>query len=195
MNKSRIAAPLLLAFVLASTRAASAPATPAAAPAAAPGWTGLAKPRDVITARGKLMEGMERLMEPIDTITVQSGPVKNVDVLHRNADTIADMLTAVPHLFPPTTNLYDPKSQTPATIALPAIWQNFDAFYQLAGAASKAAREMAGTSGDKSLRAASLKLRASCDACHALFLRKYEPPKAQASDEQFDFDKALGNKK
>jgi len=191
MNKSLTAAPLLLALVLARTFAASAPA----APAAAPGWTGLANPRDVITARGKLMEGMERLMEPIDTITVQTGPVKNVDLLHRNADTIADMLTAVPHLFPPTTNLYDPKSQTPATIALPAIWQSFDVFYQLAGAASKAARQMAGTSGDKPLRTASLKLRASCDACHALFLRKYEPPKAQASDEAFDFDKALGNKK
>jgi cytochrome c556 len=191
MNKSLVAAPLLLALVLDSTLAASAPA----APAAAPGWTGLAKPRDIITARGKLMEGMERLMEPIDTITAQTGTVKNVDLLHRNADTIADMLTAVPHLFPPTTNLYDPKVQTPATIALPAIWQNFDAFYQLADAASKAARDMAGTSGDKPLRAASLKLRASCDACHALFLRKYEPPKAQASDEAFDFDKALGNKK
>jgi cytochrome c556 len=191
MNKSLVAAPLLLALVLAPTLAANAPA----APAAAPGWTGLAKPRDVITARGKLMEGMERLMQPIDTITIQTGPVKIVDLLHRNADTIADMLTAVPHLFPPTTNLYDPKSQTPLTIALPAIWQNFDAFYQLAGAASKAARDMAATKGDKPLRDASLKLRASCDACHALFLRKYEPPKAQSSDEDFDFDKALGNKK
>jgi cytochrome c556 len=141
------------------------------------------------------MERMEILMQPIDTITIQTGPVKNVEQLHQNAEAVASILTAVPHLFPPTTNLYDPKSQTPATIALPAIWQNFDAFYQLAGAASKAATEMAATKGDKPLRAASLKLRASCDACHALFLRKYEGPKAQSSDAQFDFDKALGNKK
>jgi cytochrome c556 len=121
--------------------------------------------------------------------------VRNADQLHRNAAAIADILTAVPHLFPPTTNLYDAKSQTPPTIALPAIWQNFEVFYQLAGAASQAAREMAATNGDQALRAASLKLRGSCDACHALFLRKYVPPKTQASDEQFDFDKALGNKK
>ena len=39
------------------------------------------------------------------------------------------MLLAVPLLFPPTTNLYDPKAETPTTIALPAIWQSFPAFY------------------------------------------------------------------
>lgn len=181
---------------LAITTLAEAAAPPAtSAPPSGPSWTGLTKPKDVIAARGKLMESMEILMEPLDTITIQTGPVKNVDLLHKNAQAIAGILTALPHLFPPTTNLYDPKSQTPATIALPAIWQNFDAFYQLAGAASKAAQEMSATNGDKALRAASLKLRGSCDACHALFLRKYEPPKTQSSDEQFDFDKALGNKK
>lgn len=188
--KNHPVALLVLAFTLAEATQAAAPA-----PTSAPSWTGLTKPKDVIAARGKLMESMEILMEPIDTITIQTGPVKIVDLLHKNAEAIAGILTAVPHLFPPTTNLYDPKSQTPATIALPAIWQNFDAFYQLASAASKAAKDMAGTNGDKALRAASLKLRGSCDACHALFLRKYEPPKAQSSDQQFDFDKALGNKK
>jgi cytochrome c556 len=191
--KNRLAAVMLvLAVTLASVAEAAAPAP---APTSAPGWTGLTRPKDVIAGRGKLMESMEILMEPLDTITIQTGPVKNVDQLHKNANAIAGILTAVPHLFPPTTNLYDPKSQTPATIALPAIWQNFDAFYQLAGAASKVAKDMSATSGDKALRAASLKLRGSCDACHALFLRKYEPPKTQSSDEQFDFDKALGNKK
>lgn len=170
-------------------------ATPASAPAAAPGWTGLGKPKDIIQARGRLMERMEVLMQPIDTITVQKGPVRNVDVLHQNAETVAAMLTAVPHLFPSSTNLYDPKSQTPATIALPAIWQNFDAFYQLAGAAAKAAGEMATAKGDSGLRAASLKLRASCDACHAPFLRKYEGVKASAADGDFDFDSVLPPKK
>jgi len=188
--KRLLAATLVVGVLPAAMAMAAAPA-----PVPSPGWTGLSKPKEVIAARGKLMEGMEGLMEPIDTITVQTGPVRNADQLHRNAAAIADILTAVPHLFPPTTNLYDAKSQTPPTIALPAIWQNFEVFYQLAGAASQAAREMAATNGDQALRAASLKLRGSCDACHALFLRKYVPPKTQASDEQFDFDKALGNKK
>jgi cytochrome c556 len=164
-------------------------------PAAVPGWTGLSKPLDVIHARGELMEHMELLMQPIDTITVQTGPVKNVELLHQNAEAVSAMLLAVPHLFPPTTNLYEPKSQTPPTIALPAIWKNFESFYSLAQAASKAAEEMGNAKGDKALRAASLKLRASCDACHTLYLRKYEMPKVLPSDYSFDFEAALGRKK
>jgi cytochrome c556 len=154
-----------------------------------PGWTGLTQPKDVIHARGELMEHMEELMRPIDTITV--GPVKDVDQLHFNAEVVGAILTAVPHLFPPTTNLYDPKSVTPDTIALPAIWQNWDSFYQLAQSASKAAEQFAATKGDGALRSASRKLRASCDACHVLFLRKYESPKVIASDYLFDFSAAL----
>src|SRR4051812_36200771 len=125
-----------------------------------PGWTGVTKPKDVITARQELMEHIELLMEPIDTITVQE--VRDVEQLHTHAEAIAAMLLAVPHLFPPTTNLYDPKAKQPATLALPAIWKDFDTFYGLAGAASKAAETFSETRGKEALRAASKKLRASC---------------------------------
>jgi cytochrome c556 len=184
-----------LAVLLAGFSCALEAATPTSTPTAAAGWTGLSRPKDVIVARGKLMERMEILMQPIDTITIQKGAVGNVERLHQNAQTVATLLTLVPHLFPPTTNLYDPRSQTPATIALPAIWQNFESFYALAGAASRAAEEMAVAKGDKGLRASSLKLRASCDACHAGFLRKYEGVKASSADQQFDFDSVLPPKK
>jgi len=165
------------------------------APAAAPGWTGLTNPKDVIQARGELMEHMEELMRPIDTITVTPGPLKNVDVLRFNAEVVGAMLKAVPHLFPPTTNLYDPKALTPETIALPAIWQNWDSFYRLAQASSKAAEEFAAAQASPAMRLASRRLRASCDACHALFLRKYEPPRTKASDAEFDFNSAFPAKK
>ena len=112
-------------------------------------------------------------------------------VLRANAAAIAAMLQALPHLFPPTTDLYDPKAETPATIALPAIWKEFPAFYSLAGAASKAATDMANAEGKEAQRAASARLRASCDACHAPFLRKYEGPKVLPSDKDFDVDSAL----
>jgi cytochrome c556 len=177
---------LLSALGMASTLAADA--TPAG-----PGWTGLTKPKDVIRARGELMEHMEELMRPIDTITV--GPVKDVDQLHFNAEVVGAILTAVPHLFPPTTNLYDPKVTAPETIALPAIWKNWDSFYQLAESAAKAAEAFAATKGDAALRNASRRLRASCDACHVLYLRKYESPKVKASDYQFNFDSALPARK
>ncbi|HMA11689.1 MAG TPA: cytochrome c [Steroidobacteraceae bacterium] len=173
----------------------SGAALAAGAPPPGPGWTGLTKPKDVIHARGELMDHMEELMRPIDTITVTPGPVKNVDQLHFNAEVVGAILTAVPHLFPPTTNLYDPKSTSPETIALPGIWQNWDSFYRLAQAAAKSAEEFAQTTGGPQLRAASRRLRASCDACHTLYLRKYESPKVQSSDYQFDFNSVLPPKK
>jgi cytochrome c556 len=162
-------------------------------PQAAPGWTGLSKPNEVIHARAELMEHMEELMRPIDTITVQ--PVRDRELLRFNAEVLGAMLGAVPHLFPPTTNLYDPKAITPETLALPAIWRNFDCFYSLAEAARRAAEEFAASKGDAALRNASLKLRASCDACHALYLRKYMPPQAQPSDYLFDFSSAFPAKR
>ncbi|HUK03312.1 MAG TPA: cytochrome c [Steroidobacteraceae bacterium] len=161
-------------------------------PAPGPGWTGLTKPQDMITARQELMEHIEILMEPIDTIQVKD--TFSTEQLHLNAETIAAMLLALPHLFPPTTNLYDPQAKIPVTLALPPIWKNFDSFYQLAGAASNAAERMSTTTGKDKLRAASLALRASCDACHALYLRPYSPPKVLDSDYKFDFNSVLRKK-
>ncbi len=157
------------------------------------GWTGLTKPMDIIEAREEVMEHMEDLMEPIDTIQVE--PVRNVDQLRSNAGAIGAMLLAVPHLFPPTTNLYEPQGPQFLTLALPPIWKQFDTFYSLAHAASQAADDMADAQGDAALRAASLKLRHSCDACHTLFLRKYIPSNPGPSDYDFDFDDAIARKK
>jgi cytochrome c556 len=161
-------------------------------PGQGPGWTGITNPKDVITARQELMEHIEILMEPIDTIQVKDS--FDTDKLHAAAETVSAMLLAVPHLFPPTTNLYDPKAEMPATLALPAIWREFGTFYRLAGAASSAAEAMAAAEGKEPLRAASRQLRASCDACHALYLRPYAPPKVLDSDYKFDFDSALRRK-
>jgi Cytochrome C' len=182
--------PLMFVLAACGTRQQS-PANPA--PEQGPGWTGLTKPMDIIHARGEVMEHMELLMEPIDTIQVE--PVGNVDQLHINAEAIAAMLLAVPHLFPPTTNLYQPQGPQFLTLALPAIWQQFDTFYGLAMSASQAADAMGEAEGDAALRAASLKLRNSCDACHMLFLRKYVPSRPGPADYDFDFDDALAVKK
>ena len=168
------------------------PSGTAAGPAAGAGWTGLTSPKDVIAARFKLMQQIEKLMLPIDMLEVQGAG--DPAVLSVNAAAVAAMLQAVPHLFPPTTNLYDPKAETPATIALPAIWQDFGTFYSLAGAAVSAASTMAAAEGKEAQLTASNQLRASCDACHVLFLRKYEKPKANAADAAFDFDAALPGK-
>jgi len=185
MNSFRASAGFLLALWL---PLASAGAT-GVRPAAAPGWTGSTHVKEIITARQELMEHIELLMEPIDTLTVQ--PVKDPQRVQQNAEVIGAMLLAVPHLFPPTTNRFDPKAAQPETLALPPIWQQFDTFYKLAGLAAQAAEHMAAAKGQEQMRSASLALRGSCDACHAVFLRRYEPPKTRESDYTFDFDGAL----
>jgi hypothetical protein len=129
-------------------------------------------------------------MQPIDTFQVVD--TDNLNALRLNANTVHVMLLALPHLFPPTTNLYDPQAETPATLALPAIWNDFDTFYGLSAAASKAAETMADAPASKQqLRAEGLALRASCDSCHALFLRPYHESKVTDADTNFDFDSVL----
>jgi cytochrome c556 len=177
---------LALALALGATTGASADD---AAPANGPGWTGLTNPQAVIDARVALMVEIERLMKPIDLLT--TGERAPPDELRSAATTIAKMLLAVPHLFPPTTNLYDAKAETPATIAMPAIWTSFPAFEQMAKASAAAAEAIAATQDEKGLEAAGLKLRATCDACHAPYLRTYVAEGVSSDDVNFDFDSVL----
>lgn len=157
-----------------------------AAPGAGPGWTGLTNPADVIAARTELMIALEDLMRPIDTYTVEAQ--QDPTVLTGAAATIASMLLAVPHLFPPTTDRYDPDAEIPETLALPRIWEEFSAFYAMAMAASTTASTMAETRDADQLRSASVSLRASCDACHERYLRPYVRSEVTPEDLDFDFD-------
>lgn len=158
----------------------------APAPSGAQGWTGVNHVEEMIAARFGLMVETERLMQPIDSYTI--GEPADPEVLRSAATTISYMLNALPHLFPPTTNLYDPAAETPVTIALPAIWDDFDTFYKLAGNATLAAQRMAATPDPAALRTAATELRATCDACHAVYLRAYVGPEVSTEDAEFDFD-------
>jgi cytochrome c556 len=166
-----------------------APRAAAASPPQGPGWTGLTEPEEVIEARRVLMIEAERLIMPIDAFTI--GAPADPDVLRENARAIEAMLLSLPHLFPPTTNRYDPTVLESATVALPAIWQNFDAFLAQAEAAEMAAAALLATADDDSLRVAAMRLRAACDACHAAYMKPYTPPEASSEDFEFDFESAL----
>jgi cytochrome c556 len=159
-------------------------------PSDAPGWAGVTNAEDVIVARQALMTEMERLMRPIDSYTV--GEPADPDDLRSAGTTIAQMLLAFPHLFPPTTNLYDPDSDAPVTIALPTIWDDFPTFSTLASAAYSTATAMGSAAEAEPLKAAGVSLRAACDACHALFLRPYVPSSVTKEDLEFDFDAFFG---
>lgn len=154
-----------------------------------PGWTGVSEPEEIIEARRVLMVETERLIMPIDAFTI--GTAADADVLRENARAIAAMLLVLPHLFPPTTNRYDPAVLESPTVALPAIWENFDAFLAQAEAAEMAAAALITAADDESLRAAGMQLRAACDACHAAYMKPYTPPEASAEDFEFDFESAL----
>ena len=161
----------------------------ARAPGDGPGWTGITVPQEVIEARQALMVEMERLMKPLDSFTIGE-PADPAD-LRSSALTVSQMLLAVPHLFPPTTNLYDPTVVEPKTLALPPIWQNFASFEALAVAAEAEAGKVAKMNGAEELKAGALALRATCDACHALYLRPYVADKVKSEDVDFDFDSVL----
>jgi len=169
----------------AATTGAAAPA----APAAEPGWTGLTKPEEVIEARRVLMTEAERLMKPIDTFSI--GEPADAAQLRENATSIEALLLAAPHLFPPTTNLFDPAAHDPPTTALPTVWQRFPAFLTFAGSAEKAAAALREAEGEEALRAASTRLRGACDACHAGFMKPYTPPQATEEDAEFDFESVI----
>jgi cytochrome c556 len=158
-------------------------------PADGPAWTGRAYPQDVIAARQELMTQIEQLMRPIDTFA--SGESGDAAPLRAAASSVAAMLAAVPHLFPPTTNLYDPAAEMPVTLALPAVWTDFRTFYELAAASHGAATRLAAATEPAGLRGAAQGLRASCDACHALYLRPYVPSGVSSEDLEFDFESVL----
>jgi cytochrome c556 len=190
--------PLFFAVLTLSLAACSPP--PAAPPQAAaapqeaprgsdPGWTGLTAPEEVIEARRVLMTQTERLMKPVDGFIV--GEPADGALLRENAAAIEAMLLALPHLFPPTTNLFDSAALDPPTVALPTIWQRFAAFETFAASAEGAAAALATAEDGEPLRAASERLRAACDRCHAAFMKPYTPPVVTDEDLNFDFESVL----
>lgn len=154
-------------------------------PTDAPGWTGMTHPEDIVAARRAVMLELERLIRPLDSHA--AGETGDPDALREAAGTISTLLLTVPHLFPPSTDLYDPNEEIPSTLARPEIWQDFESFYALAEAAAHAAADTL-TAGAAGLPQAAAHLRETCDACHAGFMRTYTPPAASEEDREFDFD-------
>lgn len=163
-----------------------------AGPVSGEGWTGLSEPEEIIEARRVLMIQMEPLMRPIDAFT--AGEPGDLPGLRSAAATLESMLLAFPHLFPPTTNRYDPTTRESPTFALPAIWENFAAFRTVSETAVMAAAAIAAAEDEESLRTAGRSLRASCDGCHAVFAKPYTPPKVTQDDLEFDFDSVFPQK-
>ena len=63
----------------------------------------------------------------------------------------------------------------------------------MANASVDAAFALADAGDPDALRNGALKLRATCDACHALHLRPYVPSTVTEEDKNFDFDSLFDN--
>ena len=147
---------------------------------------------EIIEARRVLMLRIEELMKPIDALTVEE--TGDRPALRSAAASIEAMMLAFPHLFPPATNLYDANVRESPTTALPAIWDDLPAFRTLAAEAEGAAATIVQTDEMETLRTAGRALRASCDGCHARFMKAYTPPTVTQEDLDFDFDPVFKGK-
>lgn len=151
-----------------------------------PGWTGLTHPDDIIMARQLLMAELAALIAPLDLYSV--GGEGDLPAMQAAADSISSLLLITPHLFPPTTDVYEDEDASAPTVALPAIWEDFDTFYDLAAETSDLAFEISMINDPEEFRIGAGQLRMTCDACHASFMQEYTLEIPQGGDVDIDFD-------
>jgi cytochrome c556 len=140
-----------------------------------PGLTGIDRSDDVIQARQLLMDSVEAEMMDIE-IGLESKAPPRFEDLKARADRISTLLTAFPHLFPPQTKPGVAADGSPInTTATLALWQNFDAFYDIAKGSATTAYDATQAGTAEQFREQAKKLRVACDGCHAQYM-KVAPP-------------------
>lgn len=130
----------------------------------------IATPKDVIFARKILMTTIANNMYPIDQM-LQTGKI-DLPTARHYANSLAGMLAAFPHLFPPSTNTWTPNApRDPSvdTFADPSLWKAFEFFYKEAQAAADYAYDASQAPNEEEFRKHATQLRLTCDTCHATF--------------------------
>ena len=87
---------------------------------------GLPPPKDTIFARKILMGAIDMNMDEIETMLAPGGKFEPAEAVE-HSDTISIMLMSFPHLFPPSTNQWQPNvDRDPATdtAASPDVWRS-----------------------------------------------------------------------
>jgi len=120
------------------------------------------------------MDGIESEMMVIELGL--EGRAPQLDDLKARADRISTLLTAFPHLFPPQTKPGKAADGSPInTTATLALWQNFDAFYDIAKGAATSAYDASQAGTADQFRDHAKKLRVACDGCHAQYMKVESP--------------------
>src|SRR5581483_3470173 len=127
--------------------------------------------KDVIFARKIAMGSIAAHMDEIDTM-LQTGKI-DLPRGQEHADGISVLLMAFPHLFPPGSNQWKPGEKDPGTdtFASPEVWSHYRDFYEFASLGAKAAYSASRADNEGDFRKYGAALRASCDGCHAAFLK------------------------
>ena len=131
-----------------------------------------ATPKDAIFARKVVMGAIGSHMDEIDTM-VETGKIELTEG-RDHADAISVLLMAFPHLFPPSTNQWKPDVERDPgtdTFAAPKIWTRYADFYKQAADSSKTAYNVSRAQNDEEFKKFGAQLRASCDACHATYMK------------------------
>jgi cytochrome c556 len=126
--------------------------------------------KDVIFARKTLMNSICEKMGGIERMIALRQI--DLDAARGHADAISVMIMAFPHLFPPSSNQWNPNvDPDPAsdTYASPELWTRFSEFYQRTAAAAQTAHDMSRADNIDDFKARARELRISCDTCHALY--------------------------
>jgi cytochrome c556 len=126
--------------------------------------------KDVIFARKTLMDSICEKMARIERMI--SLRQIDFDEAGGNADAMSAMFMAFPHLFPPSSNQWNPNADPdPATdtYASPELWTGFSDFYQRSAAAAKTAHDLSRADKIDDFKSRARELRIICDTCHALY--------------------------
>lgn len=140
------------------------------------GSLALAQPHDpaeAVIARQGLMYQLDADMAALE-IALGEGTLDPADAAARGAS-MAAMLRAFPFLFPPESNFLADPASTVTTSADPRIWAEPTAFAMAAANAVAAAEALSAAAGIAAATPAIPALRATCEACHATYLRYQSP--------------------
>jgi cytochrome c556 len=127
-------------------------------------------PKDVILARKALMNFMCDKMMDIERM-IATGHI-DIAGARGNADAISAMFMALPHLFPPGSNQWNPNAVPDPetdTYASPEVWTRFADFYRLSAASAQSAHDMSRATNVEEFKSRARELRIICDECHALY--------------------------
>lgn len=123
---------------------------------------------DIVYGRQVLMTALLNLMLPIDRAA--AGDSFDLGDARRRAESISAILVAFPFMFPEGAGPEETRDNDWPSIALPAVWEENEAFHEKAEEVSEIAFDLVAITDEAAFRAKARELRQGCDSCHASFM-------------------------